>query len=598
MPLLSLALLRLLACCFSLIYCVAAHSDTSVSRPPNIVLLVVDDMGFSDIGAFGSEIETPSIDSLASGGVRFSNFHATGSCAPTRATLLTGVDHHLAGVGNMVDTTPLSQKWNPRYQGVLNERVVTIAQLLQDAGYRTSVTGKWHLGDASENLPPARGFDRSVIQADSGSDNFEMRPYLPTKTRAYWYEDGREMTSLPDDFYSSRFFVDKTIDYLREGQGSGKPFFAYVAFQANHSPVQVPRQFRDHYQGRYDQGWDVLRNERRQKVNALGLLPGEAKAGGEVLPAWNILTVQQRAYEARKMEVYAGMASAMDHEIGRLIDYLRLTGQYDNTLFVFLSDNGGSATDPYASAIVRKWLDWQYDQSYERMGDKGTWTAIGPNWASVANAPLAGHKFMASEGGLRVPLIIGGAIKGLRPHTTRALAHIADIAPTILEAAGIELSNGTYAGREVEVMRGSSLLTLLRDESASVHAADETIGYELAGNSAVFKGDYKLLRNLPSAGDNQWHLYDLSRDPGETKDLRDELPELYTQLKEEYRKYSAEVGVLPMPDGYDYKRQVQINSMVFFYLPRLALLLLGFLTLVLLFRWLWARQRKRRFQAQ
>jgi len=555
-------------------------------------------MGFSDIGAFGSEIETPSIDSLASQGVRFSNFHATAACAPTRATLLTGVDHHLAGVGNMVDTTPLSQKWSPRYQGVLNQRVVTIAQLLRDAGYRTSVAGKWHLGDTRQNLPPARGFDRSVIQADSGSDNFEMRPYLPTKAQAYWYEDGQELTSLPEDFYSSRFFVDKTIDYLRENQDSGKPFFAYVAFQANHTPVQVPRLFRERYQGRYDQGWDVLRNERRQRVIEQGLLPRESKAGGEALASWESLTNQQRAYEARKMEVYAGMATAMDQEVGRLVDYLQRTGQFDNTLFVFLSDNGGSATDPNTSVIFRQWLDWKYDQSFERLGEKGTWTAIGPNWASVANAPLAGHKFMASEGGIRVPMIISGPGLKIRAQITPAMTHIADIAPTILEVAGVKPPAGNYAGREVEVMRGSSLLPLVRGESASAHAPDKAIGYELAGNSAVFRGNHKLLRNLPPAGDNQWHLYDLSRDPGETTDLREQLPELYAQLQDEYRKYVEEVGVLPMPEGYNYKRQVQINTLVFFYLPRLVWFLSGGLILVLGFRWLWRRWRRNRLQAQ
>ncbi len=594
MPFFTRTSLRLLACCLSLIG--AAHADASSPRPPNIVLLVADDMGYSDIGAFGSEIQTPAIDSLASQGVRFSNFHATAACAPTRATLLTGVDHHLAGVGNMVDTTPLSQKLSPRYQGVLGERVVTIAQLLRDAGYRTSVAGKWHLGDTPQNLPPARGFDRSVIQADSGSDNFEMRPYLPTKSQAEWFEDGRELSALPEDFYSSRFFVDKTIDYLQQNRQSGKPFFAYVAFQANHTPVQVPRPFRDRYQGRYDRGWEVLRNERRQRVIEQGLLPEDSKAGGGDLASWESLSDRQRAYEARKMEVYAGMATAMDQEIGRLVDYLQRTGQFDNTLFVFLSDNGGSATDPTTSALFRKWLDWTYDQSFERLGEKGTWTAIGPHWASVANAPLAGYKFMASEGGTRVPMIISGPGLHIRPQTTPAFVHIADIAPTLLEIAGVKPPAGSYAGREVEAMRGGSLLPLVRGESASVHAAGEAIGYELAGNSAVFQGDYKLLRNLPPAGDNQWHLYDLSRDPGETTDVREQLPELYARLQDEYRQYAERVGVLPVPEGYDYKRQVQINSLVFFYLPRLALLLVGVLILVLgLRRW---RNRRRPLRAR
>lgn len=214
-------------CLFSviaLLVSLVTAQPASAQARANILLIVADDIGYGDLGAFGGEIETPNIDTLAAEGVRFSNFHAASSCAPTRAMLLTGVDSHLAGVGSMLELMPLSHRGEPGYDGVLNDRVRTIASILQDEGYRTSIAGKWHLGDDSRNLPPARGFDYSVIQADSGADNFEMRPYLPMKPEAYWYENGVRMLALPEGFYSSSYFVDKTIDFLESTQGEDKPF--------------------------------------------------------------------------------------------------------------------------------------------------------------------------------------------------------------------------------------------------------------------------------------------------------------------------------------------------------------------------------------
>ena len=221
---------------------------------PNIVLIVVDDIGFSDLGSFGGEIETPNIDRLATIGARFSNFHTASSCAPTRAMLLTGLDNHLAGVGSMRELMPLAHRGEPGYEGVLRDDVRTVSSMLQSTGYRTVVAGKWHLGDDARNLPPARGFDYSVIQADSGSDNFEMRPYLPMRPEAYWYENGERMYALPDGFYSSTFFIDATIEFLNSAESVGTPFFAYIAFQANHTPIQAPASFIDRYRGRYEEG--------------------------------------------------------------------------------------------------------------------------------------------------------------------------------------------------------------------------------------------------------------------------------------------------------------------------------------------------------
>ena len=567
--------------------CLATGTAISAPSRPNIVLLVADDVGYSDIGAFGSEIETPNIDSLASQGMRLSNFHVTGSCAPTRATLLTGVDHHLAGIGNMVETTPLSQHGKPGYEGVLNDKVVTLPTLLGDAGYRTSIAGKWHLGHEKENLPPARGFDHSVIQADSGSDNYEMRPYLPMKSRAYWYEDGRELQSLPENFYSSTFFVDKTIDYLKQGEGLQRPFFAYVAFQANHMPIQAPMAFVDHYQGRYDQGWSVLREQRRERAVALGLTPADAPLATLASTRdWGVLSPEEKHYEARRMEAYAGMATAMDHEIGRLIEYLKQTGQYENTLFVFMSDNGAAESDPYTSLIGRSWLNWNYEHSAEHMGEKGSWISIGPSWASAANSPLNGYKFFASEGGIRVPLIITGPSLGVQAKTSQALTHIADIAPTILAVAGVEPPNGVHDGKQIERMHGSDLLPLLRGDAQLAYAPEQAISYELAGNSAVFQGNYKLLRNLAPLGDGEWHLYDLRTDPGEVNDLREQQPKLVAELQSRYRQYELATGTLPMPEGYLYTQQVQVNSFVFFYLPRLLGIIAGLTGLVIALRWL------------
>ena len=249
--------LALALCCLTF----AAHSFAA-PKQPNIVVLVADDWGYSDVGSFGSEIATPNIDTLAREGVRFSDFHVTASCSPTRSMLLTGVDNHRNGVGNMPETMPEEHLGKPGYSGVLNDNAITVASRLKEGGYRTYITGKWHLGKTPDTLPNNRGFDRSFIQADSGSDNWEERPYAPLYDKAAWFENGQP-AHLPKDYYSSTFIVDKALEYIEKDRQDGKPFFAYLGFQANHVPVQAPKAIIDKYQGRYDAGWTALRNERR-----------------------------------------------------------------------------------------------------------------------------------------------------------------------------------------------------------------------------------------------------------------------------------------------------------------------------------------------
>ena len=583
----------------SALMCIICTS--ALAKRPNMVVMLADDWGFSDVGAFGGEMHTPHLNQLAQKGMRFSNFHVSASCSPTRSMLLTGVDNHLNGVGNMRETIPLSHVGRAGYLSVLNNRVVTIASLLQDSGYRTYVAGKWHVGKEPHNLPPARGFDRSLVLGDSGADNWETgKLYLDLTDKVYWYDNGKE-AKMPKEFYSSEFYINKTLEYLKTDAKSDKPFFAYVAFQANHIPVQAPQEFIDKYKGKYNKGWDVLRQERRNKAIELGLMPLNAPMAP--LPsthvAWDSLSETDKAYQARRMEVYAAMAEAMDHQIGRLIGHLKETGEYDNTVFVFLSDNGAEATDPYALAVGRWWLDQHYNRDLDRLGSKGAYSVIGPNWARAATSPLSTYKFFAGEGGIRVPLIISGVpnmVKDASPRIHQSLTHVNDIVPTLLDLAKVQHPGTTYKGQTIYPLTGHSLLPVISGTAKRVRGPDEVLGYELSGNKALFKGDYKLLSNLAPVGDGQWHLYNIVKDPGETQDLQQALPELFQTLQADYAKWSKANGVLDMPTAYDPIEQVIVNSLVFVYWPRYQWQLMAFFS-ALVFGLLWFWRRKKQVSA-
>ena len=583
----------------ALVLSVITISLPAWAKRPNMVVMLADDWGYSDVGAFGSEINTPHLNQLAQTGVRFSNFHVSASCSPTRSMLLTGVDNHLNGVGNMRETIPQSHVGRAGYLSVLNQRVVTVSSLLQDSGYRTYVAGKWHVGKEPHNLPPARGFDRSLVMGDSGSDNWETgKLYLDLTDKVYWYDNGQE-AKMPKEFYSSEYYIDKTLEYLKADQKSDKPFFAYIAFQANHIPLQAPQSFIDKYKGRYDKGWDVLRQERRDKAISLGLVPANTPMAP--LPsthvAWESLSAQDKAYQARRMEVYAAMAEAMDFHIGRLLAHLKQTGEYDNTVFVFLSDNGAEASDPYALAVGRWWLDQNYNRDIDRLGSKGAYSIIGPQWARAATAPLNTYKFFAGEGGIRVPLIISGVptqANHLKNSVKHSLTHVSDVVPTLLDLAGVQHPGTVYKGQTIYPLTGHSLMPVIQGKATRVRGPDEVLGYELSGNRAVFKGDYKLISNLAPVGDGQWHLYNIAEDPGETLDLQHEKPELFQSMQADYAKWAKANGVLPMPEGYDPIRQVIINSLVFVYWPRYQWHLAGFGCLIVLGGFVFWRGRRQR----
>ena len=542
-----------------------AKVPAPVAARPNIVILVADDWGFTDLGAFGGEIATPHLDALAHRGVRFSNFHTAASCSPTRSMLLTGVESHRAGIGNLRESTPRSHLSSPAYQGSLSQRVVTISSLLKDSGYRTYITGKWNVGSEPRNLPPQRGFDRSIVQGDTGSDNWDpQQRYLPHGPKVNWYENGLPAV-MPAKFYSSEYFVDRMIGYLDQDKSSSQPFLAYVGFQANHVPVQAPAQFIAKYKGRYDQGWTALREARRDNAARLGIVPPQTPMVNlTTTQDWQAQDAKSQRYQARRMEVYAAMAEAMDHQVGRLVAHLKANGQYDNTVFLFLSDNGAEGSD---YDMAKAWLMTQYSQDIDRLGGPGAYSIQGPSWASASVSPLNGFKFFAGEGGIRVPMFIAGHGVSNTTAIHRGLTHVTDIAPTLLAMAGIERPAAQYQGQPIEPMSGHNLLPVLQGQTQDVRGRDEILGYELSGNAALFKGPLKLVKNLAPLGDGQWRLFDIEVDPGETRDLQKEKPLEFTAMQVEYQAWADAQGVLPVPADYNPVRQVTINTVMDYWLP-------------------------------
>jgi arylsulfatase/uncharacterized sulfatase len=567
----------------------ASVAAEQTSKRPNIVLILADDLGFTDSAPYGSEISTPALSELADNGIKFTNYHTAANCAPTRAMLLTGVDNHRAGVSNIPEMVPPELQSHPHYQGTLGNNIVTVATLLQDAGYHTYMVGKWHLGATPDLLPSSRGFERTIAMADSGADNWEQKPYLAIYEKANWFADGERYT-LPDDFYSSRFIVDKIIEFIDSNAADNAPFFAYLPFQAVHMPVQAPQEFIDRYMGVYDTGWTALREQRLQRAVALGIVPqSTATTMMNTTKDWEQLSADQKRYEAKRMAVYAAMVEAMDFHIARLVAYLKQTGQYDNTIFIFASDNGSEATGPAnaQAAALRFALRQQgYSNDYDTLGLKGSFNSLSPSFASASASPLAYYKFHTGEGGMRVPLIIAGQPIAAKQQISHAFSFVTDITPTILELTGVtppQVKHGKlrYGGREVEAMIGRSLLPIIRGDVERHYgdADEDAVGFELAGHAALFLGDYKLVLNKPPVGDNQWHLYNIAADPGETSDLSGvDAPRLQRMLNL-YQQYEKRNDIQAMPAGFVGARQVAINGLR----DRFgAQIMIGIITLIIL----------------
>lgn len=565
---------------------VYGQSD-STGRKPNVVLILVDDSGLMDFGVYGGEARTPNIDRLAKGGFMFTNMHASPVCAPSRAMLLTGTDSHLAGVANLPEMLPEEYQSQPGYGGELNERVQTIATRLKEVNYNTYATGKWHLGHNEKTLPVKRGFDRSYILGGSGASNYDSKGYLPQKPHAHWYADGKEV-ELPDDFYSSKTYIDKTIQFHEEEQNRENPFFSYIAFQAIHTPVQAPKEFVDHYMEIYSMGWDKMRQRRFEKAKQLGLIPESAQLNENIPNAekWDDLSEKEQKRYATSMAVTAGMIEAMDYHIGRYIDYLTENGLMENTIFIVTSDNGPDGGD-YTIGVP--WaLKNGYHRDFENNGGKDYFGFMGTGFANAVSSPFSYFKYYTGEGGLRVPLIISG--KDIPRNTSSVFSFFTDIAPTIYDIVGVS----TTANEGYAPVTGKSLYTHINDPSQPVYKENEGVGIEAASSSAYFMNGYKIVKNNIPDGDNIWHLHHIESDPGEAVDLADQEPELFNNMLAAYAAYEKEVGVLQMPDGYSAQGFVSkkaTRSMIKEFLP-FILVVVGLIVILTVF--LLRRKRTRR----
>ncbi len=572
----------------------AVQSDStqidSVVAKPNIVLILVDDSGLTDFGVMGGEAKTPNIDQLAGAGMMFTNMHASPVCSPSRAMLLTGSDSHLTGVANLPEMLPEEYQGKPGYGGVLNDKVQTIATRLKELDYNTYATGKWHLGHDEKTLPTKRGFDRSFILGSSGANNYEARGYLPMKTVAHWYADGEE-TELPEDFYSSKTYVDKTISFHEEESNKDNPFFSYIAFQAIHAPIQAPKEFVDHYVDTYKGGWDPLRKRRFEKAKEMGILPASAELGERftTLKKWEELSEEEKDSRAMAMAVTAGMLEAMDYHVGRYVEYLKKKGLFENTIFIVTADNGPDGGEFLPNLYLMNAVGLGYHTDYKNKPEEDYFGSLEPEFATALASPFDYFKYYTGEGGLRVPLIIYGPNlpQGTR---TNEFCFFTDIAPTIYDLVGISTSaNEGYAP-----ITGKSLLPHIKDTQVPVYAKGEGVGLEAASSSAYFLDGYKIVKNNIPLGDMEWHLYNLVEDPMERNDLAKSNPELFEKMLAEYEKYAKEVGVLEMPKGYSASGEVlkkSTRALLWKFSPYIAAIVL---VVVLLIVWIVRRVRSRK----
>jgi arylsulfatase len=520
---------------------------------PNIVIILGDDLGYADMGSFGSEINTPNLDSLSREGVRFSNFYTHATCSPTRSVLLTGVDTHRNGLGNMDEWTAPNQVGVPGYEGYLNSSVVTLPQLLKDAGYHTYMVGKWHLGKQPDQIPAARGFERDFTLLDGAGSYWDMTNFTAAAPKSVFTEDGRYLTRLPKDYYATKTYTDKLIGYIDANRGDGKPFFAYVSHQAPHDPFHLPREWRNRHVGAYDKGWDAVRQQRLKRQIELGIMPPGTELAERMwfVPDPTVLAPASRAVLGRKMELYAGMVENLDYHVGRLIDHLKKIGEYENTIFIVFGDNGAEGTDLFqmiaGSPGTRDFLfaaiNWS-QTNINAWGDPGSYVGYGPMWAQVSMTPFSQYKGWMAEGGIRNALIVSGpGVERPAGSVNNGLTHVADIVPTLLEIAGTTYPK-TRDGRELPPLTGKSWGPLLSGQVDSVRNDQDYLAWQIFGNRAVRQGDWKVRWQYRPYGKGDWELFNVAKDPSERHDLAAQNPEKLKALLAVWDGYAKANNVI------------------------------------------------------
>jgi arylsulfatase len=526
-------------------------APAAAERRPDIVLILADDLGFSDLGCYGSEIPTPHLDRLASGGLRFTQFYNCARCCPTRAALLTGLYPHQAGVGHMVEDLGPGR---PGYRGQLNERCITLAEVLRAAGYRTLMSGKWHVAPATtatgsgakDNWPTHRGFDRFYGLIGS------VRSYSdpPTLTR-----QDRPIRAEGKDYSLTDALTDEAVAYLDEygKKPEGQPIFLYVAYTAPHWPLHARAADIARHRAAYRAGWDELRKRRHERMKKLGLVdprwtpaPRDPEA-----PAWTEVRDRDRDWQVERMAVYAAMVEAMDRGVGRIVDRLKRQGRLDNTLLLFLSDNGGCAEEIPASWRGKLFPQKTRDGRPTKVGNDprvlpgpdDVFQSYGLPWANASNTPFRRYKHWVHEGGIATPLIAHWPRVITRPGLTYQPGHVIDLMATFVDVAKAEYPK-KRAGRDVLPQEGKSLVPVLRGRQRAGHAA---LFWEHEGNRAVRAGKWKLVAKYRGS----WELYDLEADRTEQTDLASKRPDKVKELAAAYERWAKRCGVVPWAEIAD-----------------------------------------------
>ena len=504
----------------------AAPPLSTDSPQPNFLLIVADDLGFSDIAPYGGEMPTPSLARLASEGTRFLDFHTAVKCNPTRAMLHTGIDNNTAAVG-------------PRRNYRLSPDAATLAEVLRDAGYHTYMTGKWDLGRGAGQVPSARGFEQ-VFALLPGAGRHFPNPHRDASDALNSYSENGERVAVPDDFYSTYHYTDRMIEYIDANLGDGRPFFAFLSYTAPHYPLQAPRDRIEPYNGWYEEGYQATRSARIERLRELGLFSaGFEPYRDENLSDWASLTDAERADEARRMQIYAAMVDIMDEEIGRVLDYLHEQGIADDTVVLFMSDNGADAT---ATGAGYNEAD---DNSLGNLGDATSYVTVGANWARVSSTPLRLYKTFTTEGGTRVPAILRWPGRVAAGRIDRNFFQVADLMPTLLELAGVKHPADSGETGMLR-MQGRPVTDLWLHGIPAYGDADyafHTYTEARLGGGYARRGDWKLAWWKEDGEFVPGALFNLAEDPAETRDRAAEHLEIVADLGQAWLDYAAQNGV-------------------------------------------------------
>lgn len=518
----------------------AAHAAARSGRP-NILLIVADDLGYSDLGAYGGDIDTPNIDALAKGGLLFTQFHTAPLCSPTRAMLLSGNNNHVAGVANQ-QKKGIAGALVEGYEASLSGRIVPFPRLLQQAGYDTYSVGKWHLGVEADESPRAAGFKRAYNLLQGGGSHFSDVGFENEKTL---YREDAELVAYPEGRYSTDLYTEKLIQFIEADRDSGRPFFALAAYTSPHWPLQLPDAYLGLYAGRYDDGYDALRERRFDSLKKAGIIPAHAELPprNAAITPWHELSAQQKRIESRKMELYAAMVDNLDDHVGRLVAYLTQHGLHDNTLIVFMADNGASGEDFYdgiPTPAYQGYIRAHYDNSYEKMGTAASFVSYGPQWAEAGSAPFRRYKGYTLEGGVVAPMIVAGARVARRDVIDSTYVTVMDLAPTLLDVAGAKYPDDG----SVKAMLGESMVAFLGARASAVHDDDYVTILSHRGRTLVRKGRWKIVVVEGPFDEAKFELYDVVADPGEVHDLRAAEPEVFAEMLATWRKQRLELGII------------------------------------------------------